>query len=390
MVKSAGIKGIDLIAASDFTHPTWLDRLERTLVSDANGLFSLAPDHAAPEHPQRSAPAVILGTEVSCIYPQDGRSHRVHLLLFAPSFDVVHKLCGAFAAFGSLRADGRPMLKMSSHDVLATALDIDDRCVVIPAHAWTPWYAMYGSKSGFDSIEDCFGELTPHIHAIETGLSSDPSMNWRIPELDTLSLVSFSDAHSAQRMGRELTYFAGEPSYDGFRHAIMNSGVEYTVEFYPEEGKYHYDGHRKCNVCQHPAVTLERGERCPECGRKLTVGVLNRMESLAARPPSVELGDDGFYRDAQARRAPFRRLVPLAEVIAEAIGRGPATKGVRGIYDSMIEQLGSELHVLQNAPADAIKAITGDRVAEAVVRARTGQVTIAPGYDGVYGTVSIC
>jgi uncharacterized protein (TIGR00375 family) len=359
------------------------------LVSDGNGLFSFTPEHAVAEQPQRPTPSVILGTEVSCIYPQDGRSHRVHLLLFAPSFDAVHKLCHAFAPVGSLRADARPMLKMSSHDVLATALDINDRCVVIPVHAWTPWYSMYGSKGGFDSIEDCFGDLTPHIHAIETGLSSDPSMNWRIPELDDLSFVSFSDAHSAQRMGRELTYFAGEPSYDGFRYGIANGGVEYTVEFYPEEGKYHYDGHRKCNVCQHPAVTLERGERCPECGRKLTVGVLNRMESLATRPPSVEMGDAGFYRDHHARRAPFRRLVPLAEVIAEATGRGPATKGVRAVYDSLIARLGSELHVLQDASADAIEEVAGERVADGVVRARTGQVTIDPGYDGVYGTVRL-
>ena len=386
MAEWAGIKGIDLIASADFTHPVWLDRLERTLVAKGNGLFGLAPGH---ETAGRRPPSVILGTELSCVYPQEGRSHRVHLLLFAPSFDVVHRLCAALAGFGSLRADGRPMLKVSSRDVLATALDIDDRCVVIPAHAWTPWYSMYGSKGGFDSIEDCFGDLTSHIHAIETGLSSDPSMNWRIPELDGMSFVSFSDAHSVRRMGRELTYFSGEPSYDGFRQAIAGGGVEYTVEFYPEEGKYHYDGHRKCNVCQHPAVTLARGEQCPACGRKLTVGVLNRMESLSGRPPSVELGEDGFYRDTNGSRAPFRRLVPMDEVIGEAMGRGPSTKGVRAIYETLIESVGNELHVLQHAPFDVIEAAAGERVAEGVMRARTGQVTIDPGYDGVYGKVRI-
>lgn len=279
------------------------------------------------------------------------------------------------------------MLKMSSHDVLAAALNIDDRCEVIPAHAWTPWYSVYGSKGGFDSLEDCFGDLVGEIHAVETGLSSDPSMNWRIPELDNVSLVSFSDAHSAQRMGRELTVFAGEPTYDAFRQALADNAIDYTVEFFPEEGKYHYDGHRKCGICQHPAVTLERGDGCPVCGRTLTIGVLNRIESLSRRPDTVQQSEDGSFVDPADRRPPFRRLVPLDEVIADAMGRGPSTKGVRAVYDQLMSHVGTESHVLQRATLHAITAIAGEGVAQGVIAAREGRVTIEPGYDGVYGTV---
>ncbi|MDA0798730.1 MAG: endonuclease Q family protein [Chloroflexi bacterium] len=386
MARWASIKGIDLIASADFTHPAWLDRLERGLVPTGGDIYELAPG-LQPDADAWPPPKFILGTEVSCIYPQGGRSHRVHLLLFAPNFDVVHKLCVAFAAHGSLTADGRPMLKLSSHDVLATALSIDDRCEVIPAHAWTPWNSVYGSKGGFDSLEDCFGDLVGEIHAVETGLSSDPSMNWRIPELDGVSLVSFSDAHSAQRMGREFTVFAGEPTYDSFCQALVDGAIDHTVEFFPEEGKYHYDGHRKCGVCQHPAVTLERGDRCPVCGRTLTVGVLNRIESLSRRPDTVQQSESGLFVDPSGRRPPFRRLVPLEEVIAHALGRGPSTKGVRTIYDQLIAHVGTESHIIQHATLDAIAAIAKESVALGVIAAREGRVTIEPGYDGVYGTV---
>jgi uncharacterized protein (TIGR00375 family) len=399
MVRWARIKGIDLIASADFTHPTWLTSLERDLADAGDGLFTLrrglAGDAAAGEpapHPS-TEPRVILGTEVSCVYPQNGRSHRIHLLVFAPDFGAVRLLCEAFAPHGSLRSDGRPMLRLSGRDVVAAALEADERCVVIPAHAWTPWYSVYGSKGGFDSLAECFGDMTDHIHAVETGLSSDPGMNWRVPELDGRTIVSFSDAHSPQRMGRELTMFDGDLSYDGFRSALMSSrssgGVSYTVEFYPEEGKYHYDGHRKCGVCQHPAATLERGERCPVCGRKLTLGVLHRMEALSARPVTAARGADGMWRDPAGVRAPFRRLVPLDEVIAEAHGRGPATKGVRQTYAKLIEGVGSELHVLEAAPLDEIADAAGEHVAEGVRRARAGELDISPGYDGVYGEVRL-
>ena len=391
MTKWARIKGIDLMAAADFTHPTWLATLERELVPVEGDLFVLDPAIGGAAQPR-----VILGTELSCVYPQGERSRRIHLLVFAPDFAAVHRLCQALAPHGSLHADGRPMLRLSGRGVVEAALEADPRCVVVPAHAWTPWYSVYGSRGGFDSLEECFGDLTGHIHAVETGLSSDSSMNWRVPELDGLALVSFSDAHSPQRMGRELTVFSGEPSYDNFREALMGGahggvqgGVEYTVEFYPEEGKYHYDGHRKCQISQHPAVTLERGERCPVCGRKLTVGVLHRMEALSGRPMSAARGVDGYWRDPLAKRAPFRRLVPLDEVIAAATERGASTKGVRLLYDELVDAEGSELRVLAEASFEAIAAVAGERVAQGVLRARTGQVEITPGYDGLYGDIKL-
>lgn len=379
MMRWAGIKGIDLIAAADFTHPRWLDRLERLLVPAGGDLHQLESGGAK----------VVLGTEISCVYSQDGRGRRVHLLLFAPSFETVHRLCDALSPFGALASDGRPLLKLSSRDALAIALDVDDRCEIVPAHAWTPWFSVYGSKGGFDSLEECFGDLAGHVHAVETGLSSDPSMNWRIAELDGRSLVSFSDAHSAPRMGRELTVFDGELSYDGFREALRTGAIDHTIEFYPEEGKYHYDGHRKCGVCQHPAVTLERGERCARCGRKLTLGVLHRMEELSSRVGSAKQRDDGMYVDPLGKRPPFRRLVPLDEVIGAALGRGAATKGVRAVYDTLVANVGSELRVLESAGYDAIAAAAGEPIAKAVLDARLGNVTVSPGYDGVYGTVTL-
>jgi len=263
----------------------------------------------------------------------------------------------------------------------------------------TPWYSRYGPKGGFESIDDCFGDLASHVHAVETGLSSDPSMNWRVPELDDRTIVWFSDAHSAPRMGRELTVFAGEPSYDAFLQAIRTpSGiqgqeVDHTIEFYPQEGKYHYDGHRKCDVSQHPAVTLERGERSPVCGRKLTVGVLNRMEALARRPDSVAQRDDGAYVDPAGRRPPFRRLVPLDEIIAESLGRGSNTKGVRALYDHLIVGIGPEIAILETATSDAnagaVDHASAARIADGVIRARLGNIDVQPGNDGVYGTVRL-
>ena len=413
----AGIKGIDLLACADFTHPRWLAELKAKLSPVDGGLFVL--DQGAPwtHSPAQSAPAsggrlsagraadaerqraragaarrgprFVLGTEVSCVYPQSGRTRRLHLLVLAPDFDAVDRLCEALAPHGRLASDGRPTLRLSGRDLVEAALGADDRCEVIPAHAWTPWYGVYGSKGGFDSLAECFGDMAPHIHAVETGLSSDPAMNWRVPELDKRTIVSFSDAHSPSKLGRELTVFGGEPSYDGLRAAFANGGVASTVEFYPQEGKYHYDGHRRCGVCQHPSVTMEAGERCPACGRKMTLGVLHRLEALSARPETVERRADGVLCDPAGVRPPFRRLVGLAEVIAEAVGRGPETKTVRTTYSRLITDVGNELHVLQSASPEAIAAVAGERVAEGVARSRAGDVAVSPGYDGVYGTVRL-
>ncbi len=382
MASWAAVKGVDLLAAADFTHPAWLAELKAKLEPLDDGLFALRA--AAP-----SAARFVLGTEVSCVYRQGGRTRRLHLLVLAPDFGAVDRLCAALAPYGKLASDGRPTLSLSAREVVAAALGADERCEVIPAHAWTPWYSVYGSKGWFDSLAECFGDMLPHVHAVETGLSSDPSMNWRVPELDGLSIVSFSDAHSSPRMGRELTVFEGERSYDGLRTALADGAIAYTVEFHPEEGKYHYDGHRKCGVCQHPATTLETGERCPVCGRALTLGVLHRMEALSARPAAVERGADGMLSDPAGARPPFRRLVGLEEVIAEAMGHGRGSKGVQQTYARLVTSVGSELHVLTAAPVDAIASVAGERVADGVARSRAGDVAISPGYDGVYGTVQL-
>jgi uncharacterized protein (TIGR00375 family) len=382
MAAWAAIKGIDVLSASDFTHPLWLAELKRKLVQAGDGLYALRePDARA---------RFMLGTELSCVYPQDGRSHRLHLLVFAPDFEAVDRLCVALRPYGNLASDGRPVLRLSGRDVVDAALTADSRCEVIPAHAWTPWYSLYGSKGGFDSLVACFGDMLPQVHAIETGLSSDPAMNWRVAELDDLAIVSFSDAHSPARMGRELTVFTGEPGYESFREELRSQGVQYTVEFYPEEGKYHYDGHRKCAVCRHPAQTLELGEHCPVCGRKLTLGVLHRMEALSTRVSTVVMpSGDGLLNDPSGVRPPFRRLVPLREIIAEAIKQGPHTKRVDALYLDLVRAGGSELAVLERMSPRAIATATGERIAEGIVKARTGDLVIAPGYDGLYGTVRL-
>ena len=384
MAHWAAIKGVDLLTTADFTHPVWLAELKAKLEPLDDGLFALPAQRAAG-----TARRFVLGTEVSCVYPQGGRSHRLHLLVLAPDFGAVDRLCAALGPHGKLASDGRPTLRLSAREVVELALGADRRCEVIPAHVWTPWYSVYGSRGGFDSLAECFGDMAPHIHAIETGLSSDPAMNWRVPELDGVSIVSFSDAHSASRIGRELTVFEGEPSYDGLRAALADGAIAHTVELHPEEGKYHYDGHRRCGVCQHPATTLESGERCPVCGRKMTLGVLHRMEALSGRPAAVECGADGMCSDPAGVRPPFRRLVGLEAVIAEAMGRGRAAKGVQQAYSRLVGSVGNELHVLTAAPFDAVASVAGERVAEGVARSRAGDAVVSPGYDGVYGTVRL-
>ena len=278
----AAIKGIDLLATGDFTHPAWLAELQSKLAQRPDGLFTLK---AAPVDSGGQPPAVrfLLGTEVSCVYPQGGRTRRVHLLVYAPDFDAVARLCQALEPWGDLSFDGRPTLALSVRDLVEAVLGADARCLVVPAHAWTPWYSVYGSIGGFDSLAECFADMLPHLCAVESGLSSDPAMNWRVPELDKLAIVSFSDAHSLNRLGREVTVFEGELSYEGFTQAMREGHIAYTVEFHPQEGKYYFDGHRRCQVCQSPEETLRQGVRCPRCGRKFTLGVAHRLEKQAGR-----------------------------------------------------------------------------------------------------------
>lgn len=378
----ARIKGIDLLASADFTHPDWFARTRDTLTDLGNGLFEYGGIN------------FILGTEVSCVARVGGRSRRVHLLAFAPGFEAVANVNARLAATGAkLDGDGRPTLALTPRDFTSMMLDADPRCSIIPAHVWTPWFGLFGSKSGFDSLEECFGDMTPHVRAVETGLSSDPAMCWRVPDLDRLSIVSFSDAHSLPKLARELTVFRGEPSYDGLVAALESQDIAYTLEFFPEEGKYHNSGHRKCGVSLDPdGVAANGGASCPKCRRPMTLGVTQRVEELAARPPSATVGEEGTIAPAGAGRPPFRSLVSLDQALSEAIGVGVNTKRVRTAYTTLVDAFGSELSVLLDAPIPHIAAALqphGPRVAEAIRRIRAGDIHIQPGFDGQYGTVKI-
>ncbi|MBM3926391.1 MAG: DNA helicase UvrD [SAR202 cluster bacterium] len=375
----AKLKGIHLLATGDFTHPAWMAELRSKLTDAPGGLFDF------------NNCRFILGTEVSCVYRQADRTRRVHMLLFVPSFDTMEKLAQSLAQWGNLAEDGRPTLSLSARDLTSLTLETDPRSIVIPAHAWTPWYSVYGSEGGFDSMEECFGDIFSAIPAIETGLSSDPAMNWRMPELDGKSIVSFSDAHSLPRLGREVTAIDGDLTFDGLRQSLQDQSIAYTIEFFPEEGKYHFSGHRNCHVRQSPQETLASptGKKCPRCGRRMTIGVAHRVEALAARPEHVTLGDAGLLIDPSEQRPPYLRLVPLQEIIAGALGKGVATKAVEQAYKSLIEELGPELPLLQEASIEKIASVAGERVAEGVQRVRDGNITVDPGYDGVYGKVHI-
>jgi uncharacterized protein (TIGR00375 family) len=375
----ARLKGIDLLATGDFTHPAWMAELRSKPNEVPGDLFDF------------NGCRFILGTEVSCVYRQANRTRRVHMLLFVPSFDTMEKLAASLAQWGNLAEDGRPTLSISARDLTSLTLETDPRSIVIPAHAWTPWYSVYGSEGGFDSMEECFGDLLSSIPAIETGLSSDPAMNWRMPELDGKSIVSFSDAHSLPRLGREVTAIDGDLTFDGLKQSLENQSIAYTIEFFPEEGKYHFNGHRNCHVRQSPQETLASptGKKCPQCGRRMTIGVAHRVETLAARPERVAIGDGGFIIDPLEQRPPYLRLVPLQEIIAGAIGKGVATKAVEQLYTRLINELGPELPLLQQASIEKIASVAGDRVAEGVQRVREGNITVEPGYDGVYGKVHI-
>ena len=374
LARWARIKGIDLLASADFTHPVWFRETRRKLRDAGDGLY------------EYGGVRFVLGTEVSCSSPLGGKNRRVHLLVFAPTFDAVERINTAMAARGKLESDGRPALHLSPRDLVWTLMDIDERCLVVPAHAWTPWFGVFGSRSGFDSLEECFGDAAGHIYAVETGLSSDPAMNWRVPELDGRSIVSFSDAHSLPRLGRELTVFNGEPSYDGLVRSLKTQGIDCTVEFFPEEGKYHYSGHRRCGVSYSPGQIREQGTRCLACGRGLTLGVMQRVEELAAREVETRVDGRGFTV-ADNGRPPFKTLVALEPIIAESMGVG--TKRVRSEYMRLVGRFGSELSVLMDAPVADIESESSERMAEGVAKVRAGDIAIEPGYDGLYGKVSV-
>ena len=327
----------------------------------------------------------MLATEISCIYKKGGRARRVHHCILAPDFAAVDKIVASLEGMGkNLKSDGRPILGLDSKDLLKLVLDASPKCMLIPAHAWTPWFAIFGSESGFDSLQECFDELTPHIHAIETGLSSDPPMNWQLSALDKITLVSNSDAHSPDNLAREANVFEiseQDLSYNEITRIIREKDLKkflYTIEFFPEEGKYHIDGHRACGVRMMPEETKKNKGLCPKCKKPVTVGVLARVAAIADRPP-------GFK---PKNLIPYKSIVPLREIIAEALDMGKTSKAVAAKYEQLLNKLGSEFNILLDVPIPEIRALHPD-IAEAVSRVRASRLQIHPGYDGEYGTVKI-
>lgn len=377
-------KGIDVIGTGDFTHPAWREELREKLIPAEDGLYRLkdefhlsgAPDSAA------QSPRFLVTGEISSIYKKDGKVRKVHNLILLPSLDDAEQLSHRLEEIGNLHSDGRPILGLDSRDLLEITMDVCPQAVFIPAHIWTPHFSMFGAFSGFDTVEACFGDMTPYIHAVETGLSSDPPMNWRLSALDRFTLVSNSDAHSPQKLGREANLFNTPFSYSEMAKALKSpysEGFAGTIEFFPEEGKYHFDGHRNCQLCLKPSETLKTDGRCPACGRKLTIGVLHRVEELADR-------EEGF-RPVQAR--PFESIVPLPEVIAASIGFTPASAKVQARYNALLHGLGPEFCILREAPLEEIAHTAGPSVAEGIRRMRAGEVTLSPGYDGEYGKIHL-
>lgn len=384
-------KGIGLIATGDWTHPLWFRELQANLVESGEGIFRTKD---APP----SAPNFLLSTEVSSIYSQGGKTRKIHTLIFAPNFEACAKINKELTVRGAnLMSDGRPIIGLSAKQVADIVLNADERCLIIPAHAWTPHFALYGSVSGFDSITECFGETAPYIYAIETGLSSDPAMNWRIEELASRSIVSFSDAHSPQKLGREATIFELESlSYEAVRSAIVGSGknkIAFTVEFYPEEGKYHFTGHRNCKIVYSPNEARKLGTICPVCGRPLTVGVMSRVEHLAKGDVETEIETDSFgvrfIHPAGRAKPPYTMMVPLMEILSEAYEVGTGTRKVTEGYQNLVNSLGSEFKILLETNSSDIERVAGVKVAEAVSKVRSGDIVIEPGYDGVFGKVNI-
>jgi uncharacterized protein (TIGR00375 family) len=378
----AQLKGISVIGTGDFTHPGWSEELREKLEPCGNGLLRLREKFRKDAIPAscRADVSFLLSAEISCIFSRDGKTRKVHALIFAPDFSVAAQISSALSKIGKLESDGRPILGLDAKELLRIVVEASPDAMFVPAHAWTPHFSVFGAASGFDSLEECFGELTPHIRAIETGLSSDPLMNWRLSALDDITLISNSDAHSPAKIGREANIFETEVGYAPIIGAIRTrKGFAGTIEFFPEEGKYHYDGHRACEVSLSPKETIRENYRCPVCGKKVTVGVMHRVERLADRK-------EGFKPKGSPS---FVSIIPLAEIIAETLKVGVSSKKVNEAYMTLIERLGSEFRILLDASAAEIEGAGSSTLAEAIARVRSGKVHIAPGYDGEYGRIKI-
>ncbi|MXW03913.1 MAG: AAA family ATPase [Gemmatimonadetes bacterium] len=387
LYKWAQLKGIRVVGTGDFVHPGWMDELEEKLQPAEEGLFRLKPELERTMDGQvpaacRAPVRFMLTVEISNIYKRLGRVRKVHNIILAPGFEAAKSLQARLGAIGNIRSDGRPILGLDSRDLLEITLETDPMACLIPAHVWTPWFSALGSRGGFDRISDCYGDLTDHIFAVETGLSSDPLMNWRLEQLDPYVLVSNSDAHSPGKLGRETTLFDTSCDYPAIYSALSDpedEGLTGTVEFYPEEGKYHYDGHRKCERRMHPRETIDGKGLCPDCGKPVTVGVMARVEALADR-------EEG-KKPPRARH--FFSVIPLPEIIGEAKQVGPGTKTVDAVYQAMVSRLGNELDILLDIPEDDIAQVGGTLIAEGIRRMRVGEVDILPGYDGDYGVIKL-
>ena len=367
-------KGINLLGTGDFTHPAYFKHLRSRLEEAENGLYRLKNT--------KSKLRFILTGEISNIYTQDGRGRRIHILIFAPSFEIAENINSSLAGYGNLSSNGRPILGISARMLTDIIFGISPDCFIIPAHVWTPWYSLFGSRSGFDSIEECFGYNSRFIYALETGLSSDPDMNWRISKLDRFTLVSNSDAHSPSKIGREANVFDSKMDYYEITRIIREKdrkGFLYTIEFFPEKGKYHFDGHRKCETVLSPKESIKNRDICPNCKKPLTIGVMHRIEELSDRP-------EGFVPQDFI---PFKRLIPLDEIIALTLGKGVNTKAVKDLYELLIKEGETEFNILMELSKEELCRIAPLKVAEGIISVREGRARVLPGYDGRYGEIRI-
>ncbi len=377
IAKACERKGIQLVGTADALHPKWFADIKDLLAESGDGVYTLK-DGSSPTR-------FMLTVEVSCIYKRGGKVRRVHHVLLFPGIAALERFSESLSDRGfNIKSDGRPILGLDSEELLKMLLDVDERCLLIPAHAWTPWFSIFGSKSGFDSIEECFGDLAKYIYAIETGLSSDPLMNWRLSALDEVFLVSNSDAHSCANLGREANVFDMHTAdYPELRRILVEHDTARfieTLEFFPEEGKYHADGHRDCNFWCLPEETKRLHGMCPKCGKPLTIGVLNRVAELADRPPDTA---------KPARSAPFRSIVPLAEVVAGSLGVSKTSKKVAKVVDEVVSAGRTEFGILLDYPEDKLSTFASPELVAAIMNMRQGKVEIRPGYDGEFGLVNV-
>ena len=372
--KWAKIKGVKVLGTGDFTHPEWLSEIKEKLEPAEPGLFKLKKSD--------NSTRFILTSEISCIYSKNGKVRKIHILVFAPSLDIVEKINAQLGWIGNLKSDGRPILGLDAKELTKIVLNASQDCLVVPAHLLTPWFSLFGSKSGFDSLEECFEDYSQYIYAGETGLSADPSMLWRMPDGRRITLISNSDCHSPQKIGREANVFDTEISYQAIIEAIKAKDPErflYTIEFFPEEGKYHVDGHADCGFYCEPEKTKKLGGRCPKCGKLLTVGVLSRIEELSNREMNPSKPE---------RAVPFEYIIPLKELISEHLGKGKKSKAVCVMYGEMIKNA-SEFKILLDLNAIELEKIMPKVLVDGILDMRSGKVVVTPGYDGVFGKISV-